>query len=1144
MKITKIEIHLRTQIRNIIIFLLCLFVLNCIFFVQCKSISEESVDLDAGFLNPPESASPRVWWHWLNGYVTKEGIRADLEWMHRIGISGFHNFECYMDFDRSVHLTKSWQPPMPDEKRLIYMTPHWIDAYRFTTKLADSLGFEIGIHSSPGYTTIGGPWVKPVQAMKKLVWSELRIKGGNPILNVLPEPPSVSGPFQNISRHKYKHYADIAVIAYRTPVTDVPLIELKPKVTSSDGIFDLISLTDGDLARTILLPASKVGEKAWVQFEFEKPELIHALTIASTGAGSQQDYRVLEASNDGKTFYNVVNISASYSVDQQTLAFKSTKAKYFRVTFKNRTSVAKGTKIAEIVLHTVSRVNCFEEKAAYGINRWAIADQALPPTPSINASEAISKVNVMDLTSMMQADGTLNWTPPDGNWVVLRFGYSLTGKQNRPAPPEATGLEVDKLNAGHVKAYFNHYLNMYQDATDGLMGLKGLQYFVVDSYEAGVQNWTENMMDEFKNRRGYDMLPWLPVLTGKIVESAEASDRFLWDFRKVIADLIAENFYDQLATILKEYKMGLYVESHEDGRVYVADGMQVKRLSTIPMGAIWLGKRPHDYPDDTENKADMHESTSVAYHIYNKTVRIADIRESASVAHIYGQNLVAAESMTALGTDGSAWSWSPETLKPTADLALASGLNRFVIHSVVHQPTNDNLPGLTLGKFGLWLNRHETWAEMALPWITYLTRSSYMLQQGRFVADIIYFYGEDNNITSLFWNKLPDIPEGYNYDFVNSDALVNVLAVNNEGEIITPGGMSYRLLVLDPNCKYMSLPVLKKINEMVKTGAVLVGKKPVATPSLSDNQSEFADIVNELWIEERSENTVGKGKVYGGHTILEVLTFLKVSPDFEYTKPKSDTEVLFVHRKLDNKDIYWINNRNDRVEELEATFRTEGKSPELWHPETGKIEEVSFNISNNRTTVILKLEPNDAVFVVFGKNTATSSFTLKQPVEEQLAVIDGSWNVSFQSGRGAPEQLIFKELSSWTENSDPGVKYFSGTATYTKTIQASKSWLTSYKRLWLDLGEVKNLAELFINGKSLGIIWKKPFRVDVAGVLKKGENELEIKVTNLWVNRLIGDQQPGKDQKYTYIAIKPLQEADFPLLPSGLFGPVKIVGVR
>lgn len=357
--------------------------------------------------------------------------------------------------------------------------------------------------------------------------------------------------------------------------------------------------------------------------------------------------------------------------------------------------------------------------------------------------------------------------------------------------------------------------------------------------------------------------------------------------------------------------------------------------------------------------------------------------------------------MTAIGTP---WAWSPEFLKPTADMELCSGLNRFVIHCSVHQPVFDKIPGLGLGPYGQWFTRNETWAEEAVAWTTYLARNSYMLQQGKFVADVAYFYGEDNNITALFGDKLPDVPLSYNYDFINANVIVNVLSVNN-GQIITPGGMSYRVLALDANSKYMSLPVLRKISAMVKAGAVVAGEKPVGTPSLSDDQAEFKTIVNELWANEKGANAVGKGKVYAGQPIAEVLASLKIVPDFEYTKPQSNSELLFVHRKLDDVDIYWVNNRHNRVENFEATFRVTGKSAEIWHPETGTIEEASYNISDGHTKVPLRMEPNDAVFIVFRNKAKKASLKLIQPIETQLAMIDGTWNVSFQPNRGAPARI-------------------------------------------------------------------------------------------------------------------------------------------
>ena len=609
-------------------------------------------------------------------------------------------------------------------------------------------------------------------------------------------------------------------------------------------------------------------------------------------------------------------------------------------------------------------------------------------TPAVPDGDAVRKADVVDLTSKMRPDGKLDWTPPAGRWTILRFGYSLTGARNSPASPEATGLEVDKLDRAHVKAYFDNYLDQYKNATGGLMGKRGLQYVITDSWEAGVANWTDRMFAEFAKRRGYDMHPWLPVLAGRIVESAETSDRFLWDFRKTLADLVAENHYDQLTDILHARGMGRYTESHEGGRAFIGDGMEVKRRADIPMSATWLER-----PGKASRQYD------------------ADVQESASVAHIYGQNLVAAESLTVYR---NAWAYSPETLKSTADRMMANGLNRFIIHTSVHQPVDDKIPGLGLGPFGQWFTRHETWAEMAKPWTTYLSRSSFMLQQGTFVADIAYFYGEDSNVTALFGEKMPDIPAGYRLDFVNADALINRLSVK-DGRIITATGMSYRLLALDPNSRHMSLAVLRKIRDLVSAGAAVVGPKPIDSPSLADDQAEFRSIADELW-----GPGIGKGKVFGGLTIAQALASIGASPDFEYTKPREDTSLMFVHRALPDGDLYWVVNGNTRPETLEASFRVTGKEPELWHAETGLVEPASYLIANGRTIVPLRLAPDDAVFVVFRRASTAPARALPDPVETDLTTIAGPWDVAFQPGRGAPAKIRLRNLEFLEREPRPG----------------------------------------------------------------------------------------------------------------------------
>ncbi|WP_346857883.1 glycosyl hydrolase [uncultured Draconibacterium sp.] len=1095
-----------------------------VLFSQCKKSEDTATSqLAEDFANPPNEAKPRVWWHWMNGNVTKDGIEKDLMWMKRSGIGGFQNFDAGL------------ATPQVVENRLTYMTPEWKDAFSFATKLADSLDLEMAIAGSPGWSQTGGPWVEEKDGMKKLVWNEIRVQGGKTFHAAVPAPQPTTGTFQNIplaqdiimssasDKEVAEYYQDLAVLAYQVPANDIDLAKLNPKVTSSGGNFTLSQLTDGDLATTNLLLLNKKSGYAWIQFEFAEAQTVKAISLVGGGTREQwgslppTNSRSLLVSDNGVDFQKAADLPLG-GVDHQTIAIPATTSKIFRVTFNNpvesqfaafaalmggEMQEIKGTGIAEIVLHPVTRINHSEEKAGFA------AEFDLEEYPTPETDDVIDMNTVVDLTDKLAEDGTLEWDVPEGNWKIVRYGYSLTGKENHPASPEATGLEVDKLDARAVKDYFENYLSQYKDATGGLMGERGLQYIITDSYEAGNMTWTPAMAQEFEKRRGYSLLPWMPVLTGQIIESSKVSEQFLWDWRKTISELMAENHYDQLTTILEQYGMKRYTEAHENGRLYIVDGMDVKRKSAVPMSAMWV-------PGMAGSSLSMAQ---------------ADIRESASVAHIYGQNLVAAESLTAAGLSENAWSYCPENLKPTADLELANGLNRFVIHTSVHQPVDDKIPGLGLFIFGQWFNRHETWAGQAKSWTDYLARSSYMLQQGKFVADVVYYYGEDNNITGLFGHQLPDIPKGYNYDFINQDALENLLTVEDD-KLITPSGMQYRVLVLDKNARKMSLPVLRKLAVLAEQGATICGTKPEMKASLAGDQDEFDRLVNEIW-------NSGKANITE-KSVAEVLSALGIQPDFTYSAETGEPELLYVHRQLADTEIYWVNNRSDQAQTVDATFRVTGKLPEIWHPETGEKEAASYSMENGQTLVNLNLTPNDAVFVVFRNKTNKKSMELPQAEETLLTKLSGEWTVNFQPERGAPANATFAELTAWNENEIPGIKYFSGTAVYTKTIDIPQEWISEGSDICLDLGEVKNLAEISVNGKSMGTIWKKPFRISISDAIQPGKNELAIQVTNLWVNRLIGDSQPDATEKITYTTM-PFYRANSPLLTSGLIGPVQIL---
>ena len=1081
-----------------------------------------------GFLNPPNGARPRVWWHWMNGNISKAGIKLDLDWMHSVGLGGVTIFEGAIN------------TPQVIPHRLIYMTPEWKQAFDDAVTTARGMGMEVAIASSPGWSETGGPWVPAAQGMKKMVWTATRIEGGRPYTGKLAHPPEVDGTFQDfeVSGRRApdgrivtppEFYADAAVIAYKVPDGDKTQEELNPHVTSSGGDANVSALSDGDVETVALeLPASEPGKEAWVQFDYGHPQSIQAVTLASLGEEiSVFDHEgntippAIEASDDGQTFRKVADIPFS-SLVQRTVSFDVVTARYFRVVFPAQPAGVPGHnhRITELVLVSGARTNEWEKRAGFANARnfYALGE------PKVASQFIVPQKDVIDLTGKMAADGTLDWTPPAGEWTVLRIGYSLTGHENGPAPAEATGLEVDKLNREYVKSYLDGYLKMYSNTVGPeMMGKEGISYLLTDSIEVGPQNWSDNILKEFEQRRGYDPHPWLPALTGVVIRSTADTDRFLWDFRRTISQLLAENHYGEIADELHAHGMKYYSEALEYHRPSLGDDMEMRSKADVPMGAMWT------YAGNPGPDVDY----------------VSDLRGAASVAHIYGQNLVGAESMT---SRGPAWSFSPNSLKKVADLEFALGVNRFEIHESTHQPVPDMAPGLTLGPYGLWFNRNQTWADEAKPWVTYLARCSYLLQQGHYYADVAYFYGEEGPLTAVFgWKPIEDAPAGYAFDFVNSDVILHELTVK-DGRLVTPGGTSYRILYLGGRSQRMTLPVMRKIDELVREGAILVGNRPTDSPSLADDEKELQRTADGLWgkttAQMKSVRKVGKGRVYVGMSSNEVLEALGVTKDFTYDSQEPDTTLMFLHRKLGDGDLYFIDNRMDRVADVNATFRVDGKAPELWDAATGERQLVSYQIANGQTTVPIHLDPYGTTFVVFREPATAASRQVPAPKETGVTglsdELNRDWTVNFESNRGAPGSEHFDGLTSWSVNSNYGIKYFSGTATYSKTIEVPASDIEPGARLLIGLGDVKDIADVRVNGKDLGIVWKSPFKIDATNALVAGRNEIEIRVTNLWVNRMIGDQQTWSLKKYSFTDFSPYK-ADSPLLPSGLLGPVRLI---
>lgn len=1100
--------------------------------------------LEDQFRDPPQSARPRVWWHWMNGNVTKDGIAKDLAWMKRAGIGGFQTFD--------VNL----QTPQIVDERLIYMTPPWQDAFRFAASEADRLGLEMAIAASPGFSVTGGPWVPPANGLKKLVWSETTVVGGRQFTGKLPQPPSVTGPFQSIDKQNsiaammnrgaqkpaVSYYADSAVVAF--PLG--PPVDLAPRqVLGSDGQpLDPAALRDDDYNSVVSLNASGAGDARTLTFDYGKAQTVSTASLFIPRAWMMFLGPLVEARLEAGDENDIWRTIADLPVGEvpTTASFDPVTASRFRlvVNYRKITPDLHGTPvpgsasadafapllagmarrpiaIGDFRLTAAPKIDRFESKAGF-----AVEPDYFTLSPDIGDHPGVPPANVIDLTSRMRPDGSLDWTPPKGTWRVVRMGSSLVGTENHPAPPEATGLEVDKYDGPAVREYLEHYIGTYRDtAGAGLVGSKGVQALLVDSIEVGAANWTPRLVEQFTRLRGYDPLPWLPALTGTIIGSRSESDRFLFDFRRTLADLMASEHYGTIASVAQDNGLTVYGEALENRRPSLGDDMAMRRHADIPMAAMWTHTRE--------------AGPNPSY--------IADIKGAASVSHIYGKPLVAAESLT---SGNWPWAFGPADLKRVIDLEFVLGVNRPVIHTSVHHPVDEKVPGLSLLHFGQHFNRHETWAEMARPWMDYIARNSFMLQQGRNVADVGYFYGEEAPLTGLYGDKpVADAPRSVAWDFINADAVMETLT-NDGSDLVTPGGARYRLLYLGGSSHATTLAALKRIAALVEGGATVVGNAPVANPGLAEDEQVYSGLVKRLW-PGSGQVQVGKGRVIAGTDVESALRMIGIAPDFAYSGGQTDSDLPFVHRKLADTegggDSYFVVNRRNRTERIEARFRVTGRVPELWHADTGKIEPVSYRIANGETVVPLTLAPDGSLHVVFRQPARSDALAIKKVEPRLLGELGGSWSVAFEKGRGAPATTTLARLTPLNESAVPGVRYFSGVATYSKGFVAPKTWKPG-QPLFVDLGNVREVAEVLVNGKHAGWSWHAPHRIDIGAVTGRGRNTLEVRVANLWVNRLIGDAQsddePGA-QKITWTP-QPTYRADAPLRPSGLIGPVTLMG--
>jgi hypothetical protein len=746
--------------------------------------------------------------------------------------------------------------------------------------------------------------------------------------------------------------------------------------------------------------------------------------------------------------------------------------------------------------------------------------QELAATPG---EEDTRTADVVDLTSKLAADGKLNWDVPAGDWQVLRFGYTVgdhayvsTASDGWQRAPGAVhdSYALDVYDAGAFQRYWNAVVEpLIADA--GPLAGKTLKYLHTDSWEVENVNWTPSLRAEFLRRKGYDLLPWLPVIAGKIVDSREASDRFLFDYRQTLGDLAIDNHYRLFRD--NAHRHGLLIHPESGG--------------------------PHAVPIDAQRCLGWDDAPMSEYWAWSWEHRIGDanrffVKQPASAAHTYGHKYVFSEGFTTIGPN-----WQEkirDNLKPAFDKALCEGMNMLVWHAFVCSPEDTGVPGQQYFA-GTHLNPKVTWWAKSAPFFGYIDRCQWMLQQGNFSADVLYYYGDHvPNFAQLKSSDPVHIEPGYDYDVITTEALIERARVKG-GRIILPDGTNYRVLVL-PNRDQISLPVLRKIQELVDAGATVIGPKPQRGETLSDaavTDTAVKEIAAGLW----SGNT-GNGRVISQKTAREVLQSDGVPPDCEFrstVERQSATNFDYIHRTDGDTEIYFVANRSTNSIRMNCLFRVAGKAPELWNAVAGTHAFASaYEQMGVRTSVPIEFGPCGSWFVIFRRPAAEHPATggTNETRTRPVAEISGPWRVHFDPKWGGPGSVQFDSLVSWPTRPESGIKYYSGTAIYEKTFShPPQSGDGTHEELFLDLGNLAELAEVKVNGKSCGIVWCPPWRVDISGAVQSGVNLLQVEVVNFWPNRIIGDASQSPAKRLTRTNIRKLT-AQTPLEPAGLFGPV------
>ena len=1164
------------------------------------------------FMTPPRSAGPWVVWHWTSANQTMAGVTSNLEGMAAAGIAGATLFSFPSGGSGSGGGTVIADPAEP-------LTPEWFELLHFAVREAERVGIELAVQITAGWATAGGEWITPEESQQQLVWSERQIEGGGTYRGTLTRPrrPDESGGhFQGGHDNPVgwdEYYRELAVLAVREP-DDWGATHLNREVTFSAS-------WAVDELQTVLDPANDrvcidTTEAGYLQFAFAEPFTLRSVTVDSGSVNLPAHRLEVRASPDGITFERVGNLEPMMHGWQTRLArlthsVPETTARYFRLVFHPAPPVNydehmvyatyKGSgfdlptemekvelkrvidplRIVSVGLSSTACVHHREGKTAlvWGKSR-RVSDAELSPTACMSRDEMV------DLSDRMAADGSISWEVPPGNWKLLRFGYTTMARTNGRGAGQ--GLEPDKLSRRGARAAFRGWYARILDAVGPKLAASTVTTLNVDSWECGSQNWSPVFRDEFTNRRGYDPLTFLPAMAGYPLDSADRTESFLFDVRRTIADLIADNFYGELRRLCRQ--QGSLLTTEVTNPTMASDGILAYKHVDIAAGEFWCDRwncwKPHD------------------------------IRDAASGAHVYGKQLVVAEAFTG----GGDWKEHPYALKAMGDMHFADGINRMMIHLWAAQPYPGRVPGLA-GATGLFYNEHTPWTRPGKAWIDYLRRCQLLLQEGTPVCDVLYFIGEDVPCRALipphygsYFVTDPALPAGYAYDSINQDALLNLARVE-AGRIVLPGGSTYAVLVMNRDCK-ISIALAEKLRSLIAAGARVVGGKPAGSIGLEGEplaSARIREIGEEVWGNldgtARKAGKYGRGYLYHGLPMEEVMAQIGLAPDVSfldlvdlrtgtpyvatayqpdginataYGSERRGWGLLWNHRTREGEDVYFISNQEQFGLSAVISFRQSGRQPERWDPATGTVHKgPHYRFAGSRTLVPYTFQPAESFFIVFrrpaedtrsvsridggaglslratesgfvGWADRDGSWTLTLGSGEQRSMrsrqvpppetITGKWKVSFPLLTGTTLDARLAP-GSWTDDGRAEIRYFSGTATYRKNFRLQADRLSATKRLFLDLGEVANLAEVWVNDEPLGVVWKPPYRLEVTDVVRAGINTLRVAVTNTWFNHLVRDAKLPEAARETWVASGLANggvAAESPLSPAGLLGPVTL----